>query len=243
MTSKVDWDFSKFAVLEHVIEATGTFTGTAERGRAQVTLGSSNAKTRVSATHLGDYANGRTYVVRTPGGSGTVVTANELGWQVSPAAGATANDVIAVLNAFQENQGVRFNHIPARVRADGADGTGASAIAAGSGTLAGGVAPTELDKAWYRYSSDDDAGLFVFNHDQPLVLRQFGARLSSSTAWSLTLRPLTAAFGDQATPYTVTSGTGQNILLTETPVVIPVGWGLGFTASAQGRAFAGVRTL
>ncbi len=241
MTTKVEWDFSRMAVLEHVITATGTFTGTAERGRGAATLGSSNAKTRVAATRLGDYINSRKYVVRTAGGSETAIHADETGWQITPATGATANDVIAAINAFNESQGVRYNHISAKIRADASDGTGVSAVGVGSTTFSGGIAPTQVTKEWNRFSSDADAGLFVFDHDVPLVLMQMGMRLSSSVAWALNLRPLTAARGDLNTPYPVASGTNQNYVLLDTPVVIPPGWGLGLTANAQGSVWLAVR--
>lgn len=241
MTTKVGWDFSRMAVLEHVITATGTFTGTAERGRATASLGSSNAKTRVASTKLGDHINGRRYVVRTAGGSSTGVVVDLEGWQVMPATGASANDVIAAINAFNEMEGVRYGRVQASIRADASDGTGASAVGVGSTTFSGGIAPTQITKEWNRFSSDADAGLFVFDHDVPLVLMQMGMRLSGSTAWTLNLRPLTAARGDLNTPYPVASGTNQNYLLLDTPAVIPPGWGLGFTASAQGSVWIAVR--
>lgn len=241
MSMKVEWDFSRLAVLEHVIEATGTFTGAAERGRATATRGSSDAVTRVAASRLGAYANAQKYLVRTATGSQTVVTQDFDGLAVQPASGATANDVIDALNAFDPSYGYAYSRPWMRVKADAGAGTGASAVGVGATTFTGGLDPTEVTKGWCRFSSDADAGLFVFNHDEPLELVQYGARLGSSVAWTMTLRPLSAAFADLGTSYPIAGSTDQNLLGVNPRVLIPVGWGVGFTANAQGRAWVGVR--
>lgn len=263
MTQRVSFDFSRLATLSHALTGTAAFDAVSELGRAQATVGAADAATRISASRLGAEANGITYLVWGMGGAASRVEVDGRAIRVGIATGATAADVAAALNlnprdprrvfvsyrADNQTEAVRAIHPGQGAQgaytlfgADVAGGTGADPVTLGSATLAGGADPSVYGNNAAQFTAaTGHGGLFVFDHDEPLVLVQFMAELSSSVAWTLTLRPLTPARGDLGIGHTITGATSQNPLVTNQPVVIPPGWGVGFSASAQGSAFVMVR--
>ena len=266
MTQRVTFDYSRIATLSHVLTGTAVFNATTEHGRAQATVGAANAATRVAAQHLGAWANGMTYTVWAMGGATTRVESDARSVRVGRATGATANDVAAAVNqslnprdprrfftmltADNQTEAARGNH-PGQgaqgaytmLNADVASGTGADPVAVGTGTLAGGADPLTYGANAAQYAiAAGSGGLFVFDHDEPLMLVQFAANLSASAAWTLTLRRLGPARGDLGVGYAITGASSQFPLVVNQPVIIPPGWGIGFSAVAvQGTAFAMVR--
>jgi hypothetical protein len=126
--------------------------------------------------------------------------------------------------------------------ADVAGGAGTDPAATGTGVLAGGADPQVYGANVAQYViSSGNGGLFVFDHEEPLVLMQFMASLSGAAAWALTLRKVSPARADEGLALPITNANSQNILVTNQPVIILPGWGLGFSVAAQGGAFVVVR--
>jgi hypothetical protein len=257
MTTKVTYDFSRPASLIHIVTDSGAFDAVSERGRASATIGMASGATRVAAGALGAWANGLEYTVLPP--SNVAFTRVDLdparAIRVLPKAGALASDVRTALNSVARADprlvltprdqaqlsslvwsGYRFSY-----GADFNGGDGMGAVSEGTVILADGADPTYGNNE-VLFSSDANGGLFVFDSDEPLVLLQFQASLGASVAWALTLRELTPARGDQSIAIPVTNNTSSGVLV-NTPVVIPPGWGLGFSANTTGRARAIVRRM
>lgn len=235
-------------MLSHVITSVGAFDGTTERGRATASIGAANAVTRVSAKSLGDYANGLIFIVNAAHSATDYdrVEFDAVGrLAVTPRASGTALQVAAAINTFRLNPTTQQYPNDLRqmviagggviVGADNGAGTGVSAAATGSTTLAGGLAPTRFDSNRAQFEGTTNAGLFSFDSDEPLVLVECFATLAGSVAWSLTLRELSPARGDLSRSSVIASGTATNALVFDKPVIIQPGWGLGFAAATTGR--------
>lgn len=263
MAQKVTFDFSRVATLAHILGGTATFNATAELGRARLTIGAADAATRVAAPKLGAWANGISYTVWARGGATRQVVYDGASLRVGKATGDTAEQVADAINASSRDPR-RFyattlpDNLTSSTRAqrpsdgsqgayldlgaDVAGGSGADPAATGTGVLAGGADPQFQGGNAVQYvASTGNGGLFVFDHEEPLVLVQFMASLSGAVAWELTLRRVSPARADEGVALPIANANSQNILVTTPSVVIPPGWGIGFSASAQGGAFVMVR--
>ena len=266
MAVRVIHDFRSPASIEHIIPAgsSGVFNGT-ELGRATGSNGASNGVVRASAATLGDWGNialliealgtGANVVELDPGSVNLGTAAAAPSFRVRPSATATAAQVAAAINASRPDPaGIPQPWQEANQRwaladplflfgADTGAGTGASAPTPGSVTLSGGAAPARPSAGCVQFTAaaSANAGLFVFDGNQPLLLDAFIAVLGSSATWTLSLQPLTAARYAQGSACQIATGTGTSVYVAS-GFVIPGGWGLVFSASAVGRAQAIVRS-
>lgn len=255
MTTRIMFDFSRLATLSHTVTGSGVFNGTTEIGRARATIGTGDAATRVAASHLGSYGNALSYTVIAGGGNVERVERDQSSLRVFKRTGGTAAQTIAALtnprDPRQFHQARQYDALTEALRsgrafptsnvqafldigADLAGGDGSSAAAVGSSALTGGVDPDSWIPNTAGYTTEGDGGLFVFDSEEPLVLVQMMAVLAESAAWTLTLRRLTAARADASSAVAVAGATATSALKLDTPLVIPPGWGLGFTANTQG---------
>lgn len=256
----VRYDFAQPSSLCHRVSGSGVFDAVTELGRARLTIGTSNAAHRVVAPRLGAEFNSVAYLVQ----RGSLRIREEgLIFHVDIPTGTTAAQLAALVNRDRFNPRVGpATTLPdaftaalrsgmpyprggpfTRLGADLAGGTGASAATLGGTNLAGGVDPVMTAASSFELSAAEgaNAGLFVFDAEEPLVLVQFAAFLSGSVAWELTLRRLTLARADIAEAVVIAGATAASALVIDRPVVIPAGWGLGFSAGAQGWAQATVQ--
>lgn len=240
-------DFSNVATLGHRLSASVTFDGVTELGRAVATVGSGDAELRFVAGRLGSVLNGTVVTVAAadaspivqldPAPAGGTRRVRFVPETTDSAADAAERFPTLLRNASASREVAAFAEI-SRIAVD-AGGSGADPVAAGSATFAGGAEPSLFGGMSLFESATVNGGLFIFDADEALLLRQFAFDLSASVAWTLTMRLLTPARGDMGHYVPVANATSQRGIVT-TPVIIPPGWGLCFAAAAQGLAAASV---
>lgn len=260
MTQRLTFDFSRPATLAYELTSSARFLPNAELGRASAILGTGDGAVRAVATYKGSYANGRTLHLMTRDDTRVEVDGNQI--RLVMASGLTAEQAAEALLDRQRNPALAYGRpqpdaLTSAIRAQrraaviapflgwGVDlngGSGSDPAPTGVATFAGGADPNEFsaNSALYE-SSATDAGLYVFDSEEPLKFEQFAASLGGSVAWALTLRRLGPGWGDSGQFAPIASGTGQNVLVTDRNVIIPPGWGIGFSADTTGFAMVTVR--
>lgn len=241
----MDHDFGNVATLGHRLVDAARFSG-AELGRARATVGAGDAGLAFVAAQLGSHLNGtvvtvapatgRRHVLLDPAPSGGTRRI-----RYAPAAGDTAENAVEGFGpALRQARATREVAAHAEIFRLGvqATGTGGDPVATGSGTFAGGVAPERALGFPVFESVSDNGGLFAFDAQEALVLRQFVANLGGSVAWTLSL-VMRLPGGVAAGAIEVASGTGTNVVVT-TPLIIPPCAALSFTANQTGFAFCSV---
>ncbi len=257
MPTRVTFDFSRPATLSQIVPfgSSAAFDAVTEMGRAAAIVGPDDASTALIAGSLGDWANGIRYTVKPRTGPTGSVQYDYQGGEVRLHPAGTDTARAAVLHFLRDpndprvavnDQGsldrftnMRAGREPWVFRAVVGPGDGTDPVAAGSTLLAGGLAPVVYrgNFAQFDVNNDtDNGGLFVFDASEPLQLMQFGAYLSASVSWALTLRPVLE--DDYMIP--LASGTGQFVRV-DLPAVILPGWGVSFEALAQGKTFCTVK--
>ena len=241
----MDHDFGNVATLAHRLTDTARFAG-AELGRARATVGSGDAGLAFAASQLGEHMNGVVVTVAPASGRRLVQidpapSGGTRRLRYTPVLADTAEDAAdsfpAALRAARGSREAAALAELSRVEV-APTGTGADPVADGSATFAGGVAPDRFFGFPLFESGSADGGLFDFDAQEPLVLRQFVANLGGSVAWTLSLM-LRNPGGGSAAAIQVASGTGANVVVT-TPLVIPTGSALSFSAAQTGVALCSV---
>ncbi len=241
-------DFTAGATLIQEVSGTGTFTGTAEIGRASASVGSGNGGLKATAWQLGSHMNGMSWRVNTPGAVSRVEldAARESGGtkviRYTPLSGDTSEESADAFPAHcNRAYGTRdaasaLAHFRVGVHYLG---DGSDPPVAGSTTFAGGVAPYYVQGGPAFSVEDVDGGILCFDAPFPVVLTSFSFALAASVAWELRLARLNP--DRTVAQYAVLgSGTAQRGFVT-TPAVVPPGSALVFVANTTGLITANVR--
>lgn len=239
-------DFSRPVSLGHYVFGTGVLDGTTEIGRARARVGTGDAGLDFAAAELGAHANG-VGVVLAPAASRRSVRVDPAVGSGSPrlvytptvgTAREAAQDFPAALGLGMSTREAAAYRARFNVAAT-PTGDGSGAVASGSATFAGGAEPSLRMGVPMFEAENANGGLFAFDANEPLLLRQIFLQLDASTAWSVTLRLLTATRQDMGISAVVASGTGQQVLHA-CSIIVPPGFGVGVSAATQGVALVTV---
>ena len=259
MSSKrAKFDFSRPATLIQGVKDTATFTGQNQLGRAFAEVGTGNGVVRLVATALGEWANDAVLEIggQIPGGRVSVAARTPMGKpviQLWPDLMSATHDALDLFNGFNfdpRNQLTRDQQsafavsrsegLPVwKISAGPGAGDGSDAPPEGSAVLAGGSGQQGMN-TFECESGTLDGGLFAFDNEEVLVLRQVVLSLRSSVAWSVSLGLCDNGYA--ATPIAeIASGTSQGALVSDKAIYLPPGFCIIVNAAAQGNALVTVQ--
>lgn len=231
-------------VVSQQASGTGAFTG-ADYGRAKLTVpnGDANAVVRVAAKLYGTICNGLTieFVDRGLGNAVAATTVEQVGTAIrvilrrltTGSVLATAAEVAAAINAFTE--------FPLPIGAV-AGGTGLGVVGAVAPTaLASGVNPTTSPDVYRWGLVNTNFGLFHFEQDGSVVIRQIEAKFTISSGthtFTVSRVPLNEAFEPvtaEALPvfvYENLTTARPDIAISDIEVLVPPRWALQVVTSS-----------
>lgn len=241
LLTRPKFDFSKPATLLQSVEGVANqFDGTRQIGRAYASVGSGDGEIVVAAPEIGDWANGAIFEVNDPVAGGRVSLAGRAPSvsgpvqlvQLWPAVGDSTSQSVHRFNDFNFDPRAQLNRDQQlaqqtaqtegrrvwRIAANRGAGNGGDPPPVGTDTFAGGGG-AQNGNTFESNSETANGGLFAFDADETLVLRQVVLSLDSSVAWTVGLALLGPGY-DAHVVATIASGTGQVALVTDKAVYL-----------------------
>ena len=230
---RVDFDTSTSLVIQHTVAGSATFNG-ASVGRAFLTLGSGNSAVTFRARKIGTDFNGyKVCMIEPPQDNPSERVAFD----------PNDNRLDVILRKVSGTVSSTSAQVAAAVQAAGYivtaayGGTGAGTVVPAAGVLASGIDPTVVRGTQYKFATAGNGGGFSFYQVGNVLLRQFEAKLTSSTAWTLSIVNLDEGLIEIAGETVQIAGaTGTDVFLSNMNVVLAPLRALKFVSAIQGVA-------
>jgi hypothetical protein len=230
---RVDFDTSTSLVIQQTVTGSATFDGSSA-GRAFLTLGSGTSAVTFRARKLGTDFNGYKVAMIAP-------PQDNPSERVSFDANDNRLDI--VLRKVSGSVTSTAAQVAAAVQAAGCivtaayGSTGAGTIVPATGVLASGIDPTVVRNTQYKFAPTGNGGGFNFYQSGNVLLRQFEAKLTASTAWTLSIINLDEGLSEIAGETVQIAGaTDTDVFLTNINVVVSPLRALKFVTATQGVA-------